>query len=264
LRGIKTRGLKGNALRSANRHISTTKGAIDKYSRDQTKTESDIQKFLGNLKQSQTDLTGDMSTRDMSWIDYLRVQGERNNLYPEAQAQAKQIQSSLAASQATNFGTTGTAADVAGSITGGVDTGTAGADNAAKAAEAAAARQAQLEQLNSVLTTISTQAQQSLLVSQAQYSALQGSQNLLPFGGSFATGGIVPGPSGQPMMVVAHGGEAIGQPAATAGVNVRVIMEDNRTRVFVNDVEQMVEAATRRAATGASRSLPGSRYGWGA
>lgn len=36
----------------------------------------------------------------------------------------------------------------------------------------------------------------------------------VPFGGSFAEGGIVPGPQGAPRMVLAHGGEEISQPGS--------------------------------------------------
>ena len=46
----------------------------------------------------------------------------------------------------------------------------------------------------------------ALAVSQAQYKVLE---NLPPFGGSFAQGGVVPGPLGQARTIIAHGGEKV-------------------------------------------------------
>ena len=43
-------------------------------------------------------------------------------------------------------------------------------------------------------------------MSQAQYQVLA---NLPPYGGSFASGGIVPGPVGAARSIIAHGGERI-------------------------------------------------------
>lgn len=54
-------------------------------------------------------------------------------------------------------------------------------------------------------------------VSQAQGAVLRST----PYVGSFAGGGMVPGPVGAPALAVVHGGEAIGQPG-----NVLVIVED--------------------------------------
>ena len=58
------------------------------------------------------------------------------------------------------------------------------------------------------------------------------------------------------MMVIAHGGETI---TPTGSGHVRVSIEDHRTRVWVDDVEQIVNRSTRRDARNASRSLPGNQ-----
>ena len=197
------------------------------------KATADVATYKGNLADAVGKMTTASNDRDQKWIDLLGARGEY-----DAVAKTTAIAGTVTS------GDLGTIAGV-----GTVDT------SAADAAAAAAANQLALTQ------TLLTQSNQTLAVSQAQYSVLQQSGNLLPFGGSFQSGGIVPGPAGQPYAVVAHGGEAIGQPAG--GVNVRVIMEDNRTRVFVNDVEQAVETVNRRMATQAARGLPGGRYGWG-
>jgi TP901 family phage tail tape measure protein len=54
-------------------------------------------------------------------------------------------------------------------------------------------------------------------VSQAQYQVLR---NMPPYGGSFATGGVVPGPLGSPRVIVAHGGETV----SPVGASVQVIV----------------------------------------
>jgi hypothetical protein len=47
------------------------------------------------------------------------------------------------------------------------------------------------------------------------------------------------------------------QMAAMGGSQIRVVIEDNRVRVFDNDVEMAVERVTRKAARGGHRALPG-------
>lgn len=80
------------------------------------------------------------------------------------------------------------------------------------------------------------------------------------FGGSFARGGVVPGPAGAPRIIRAHGGERITSPNSN-GPSVRVVMEDHRTRVFVDDVERIVEQKTRSMARTGARGLPGRSGG---
>lgn len=60
-------------------------------------------------------------------------------------------------------------------------------------------------------------------VALAQYDVLQ---NFPPYGGSFADGGIVPGPLGVPRTVIAHGGETITPPEAAGPPNVIVQFAD--------------------------------------
>lgn len=84
------------------------------------------------------------------------------------------------------------------------------------------------------------------LVSQAQYGVLKG--GLPPFAGSFAKGGIVPGPAGAPRMAMVHGGEPIGEGAVKVIVNgdivgtprgkdpVEVLLNDRRFKRAVADV----------------------------
>jgi TP901 family phage tail tape measure protein len=87
-------------------------------------------------------------------------------------------------------------------------------------------------------------------VSEAQFQALR---NMPPYGGQFAEGGVVPGPVGAPRTVIAHGGEAIGQPG-DVNVHLHIAPGMEWLRRFVR-VE--VEQGTRRQARGAVRPLPG-------
>jgi hypothetical protein len=90
-------------------------------------------------------------------------------------------------------------------------------------------------------------------VSERQFDVLK---NFPAFGGSFATGGVVPGPAGAPRTIIAHGGETI-VPEGGAGPSVRVVIQDERVRVFVDDVEQIVERTMRREARRGGRVMPG-------
>lgn len=58
---------------------------------------------------------------------------------------------------------------------------------------------------------------QRFFVSQSQYGTFQ--RFFPPFGGSFAEGGQVPGPTGAPRTIIAHGGEVIGQEGPPVGDN---------------------------------------------
>ena len=45
------------------------------------------------------------------------------------------------------------------------------------------------------------------------------------YGGSFESGGVVPGPVGGPGLIIVHGGETV-TPPGEGGPQVRVIVED--------------------------------------
>ena len=82
-----------------------------------------------------------------------------------------------------------------------------------------------------------------------------GAYTLPPYAGSFAQGGIVPGPFGAPRTAIVHGGEIIKAPDVNN--NVKVLMEDHRTRVFVDDVEHVMNLANRRMTRSVTRRLAG-------
>lgn len=118
------------------------------------------------------------------------------------------------------------------------------------------------------------ESQQRYQVSQAQYRALEGFERDFPlarlpgYGGSFATGGVVPGAVGEARTIIAHGGERVvsvadQQAAAGHGAQqrVRVVVEDHRTRVYVDEVEAIVERVTNRQARIGARRLPGLARG---
>jgi hypothetical protein len=95
------------------------------------------------------------------------------------------------------------------------------------------------------------------------YSSYQarpfGAYQVLPYAGSFAAGGIVPGPIGQPAAAIVHGGEKITTPDVNN--NVKVMLEDHRTRVFVDDVEYAMNMVNRRMSRTVARRLPGGGGG---
>ena len=101
-----------------------------------------------------------------------------------------------------------------------------------------------------LLQQLLDQAHLATSVAEQQLSVLQATP---PFGGSFAQGGIVPGPLGAPRTIIAHAGEAVGTPGDT---HVHVHLADGMgwLKQFIN-VE--VDQNTRRDARNASRSLPG-------
>ena len=103
-----------------------------------------------------------------------------------------------------------------------------------------------------MLQQLLNQAHLETSVAEAQLGVLQASP---PFGGSFAQGGIVPGPLGTPRTIIAHAGEVVGQPGDTH-VHVHVADGMGWLKQFIN-VE--VGQSTRRDARNASRMLPGSK-----
>ena len=119
---------------------------------------------------------------------------------------------------------------------------------ATPAASSTSALDALLQQQNQILA-------QQYEVSQAQYAVLAGPEfGLPPFGGSFANGGMVPGPPGAPRTIIAHGGEAVGQPG---DVNIHAHgsaqsaarpdrLADREARTQVGAVGTAEAAGTRR------------------
>ena len=123
-----------------------------------------------------------------------------------------------------------------------------------QAQPAVAASAAAAPDITGLLQQIATTAQQSYAVSQAQYAVLQQTP---PFGGSFQTGGVVPGPAGAPRVIVAHGGETVGgQPQ----VHIHFADGMGWLQQFVS---VQVQNGTRGQSVGAMRiaGLPGSRGG---
>jgi hypothetical protein len=120
-------------------------------------------------------------------------------------------------------------------------------------------------QLDSLLEQQLATSGQELAVSQAQYGVLsEALGDLPPFGGSFATGGVVPGTLGEARTIIAHGGERVTPPGAddspadTRPVVHQVIVEDGavdprKIRVIAADE---VRSQTRHASRLAGRRLP--------
>jgi hypothetical protein len=208
LAGIKTKGLKGKAL--------TTAQAL------QTSTKASIAQYQGNLSQAIGTLTSDTNSRTSAWLDVLDVRGQKSAV----------------------LATAGPAAAVAGADTSGLSvdttgTGIAVVDNSAQLA---------------LLQTLLTQSQQTTAVANAQFGVLkQWQQTMPPFGGSFADGGIVPGPAGSPRTIIAHGGETVG------GAPVVHVNFANGMGWLEQFVDVRVEQGTRTSARLASRKLPGTR-----
>jgi TP901 family phage tail tape measure protein len=105
------------------------------------------------------------------------------------------------------------------------------------------------------LAQLLREANQRTAVSEAQYKVFKD----FPFGGNFSQGGTVMGPPGAPRTIVAHGGERVltRDEAETPIGATRVLVEDHRVRVWVDEVEQIVDSKMRRDGRSASRGLPG-------
>lgn len=113
--------------------------------------------------------------------------------------------------------------------------------------------------------------QRRYVLSQVQYGALDRwlravsstvGGELPPYGGSFSTGGMVPGPRGAPRTIIAHGGErvlSLDQQAGTRSGEVRSIrVEDHRSVVDIDGVEHTVALAGRKTVRAAQRAVPGT------
>jgi TP901 family phage tail tape measure protein len=70
-----------------------------------------------------------------------------------------------------------------------------------------------------------------LAISQAQYKVFEGFSPIPNFGGSFATGGIVPGYKGEPKLTVTHGHEGVFTPEQMAAMGV---VRGERPQVLVH------------------------------
>lgn len=103
-----------------------------------------------------------------------------------------------------------------------------------------------------------TEERQRTALSEAQFSVFRGAGDLMPpFAGVFHQGGVVPGPAGAERTAIVQAGETI-TPRGADGPQVRVVVEDRRVRVYVDDVEQIVERKLRTDTRRAGRSLPGA------
>ena len=87
---------------------------------------------------------------------------------------------------------------------------------------------------------------EALFVSQQQYGVLA---NLPPFGGSFATGGIVPGPPGAARTVIAHGGEFISPAGGSQELHIHGLGD------FVDRVETVVNGKRKEISTWVDHDL---------
>jgi hypothetical protein len=120
------------------------------------------------------------------------------------------------------------------------------------------------DELNSLLQQQLGTEQERYDVSQAQYAVLSNlgnlspMANLPPFGGSFATGGVVPGPVGAARMALVHGGEVITPPSASA---TRVDVHLHTHGGAEKFVRAMVQDETRKQAKQAMRPRAGQNAG---
>jgi phage-related minor tail protein len=104
-----------------------------------------------------------------------------------------------------------------------------------------------------LLSELLRQANLRFSVSEAQYDVLRG----LPFGGTFHSGGVVPGPLGAPRMILAQGGEVVlTNDAANATSNVSVNFA-NGMEWLKQFVDIRVEDQTRTQGRRGERQLPG-------
>jgi len=87
-------------------------------------------------------------------------------------------------------------------------------------------------------------------VSQAQYDVFR----TMPFAGSFAAGGVIPGPLGRPMAAVVHGGETVSPVGATSNVEVNL---GPGMEWLDKYIEVKVNGQTRKSARPARSPLPG-------
>lgn len=223
---ISTKGLKGNALKSATKHQADLKTNIKHYQGIATKAGTDITTYKGHISDYSGQITTAMDDRDSSWLNWQRYLQEKT---------------SVAGTLATPSTPDTTTPDASSPDVPDVSTpDTSGSDALVAAAQG-----------------IALQTKQMYDVSQAQYGVLSA---LPPYGGSFADGGVVPGPTGAPRMIIAHGGEPVGM---SQPVQVQVIVHDGA--VDTDKIEVIATNAAVKVTRGQSRSgvqgsrLPGTR-----
>ena len=107
------------------------------------------------------------------------------------------------------------------------------------------------DQTKEILAQLLREANLRTAVSEAQFDVFRN----LPFGGSFKTGGMVPGPLGSPRMILAHGGEVV-IPNDSDVPNVALYFAPG-TEWLRNFVDVRVEQTTRTQARSSDRRLPG-------
>lgn len=213
---ISTKGLKGKALTAATALKASTAKQIAGAQAIEAATRGDIAKYQGNLSSAVGDLTSATDSRTSSWLDVLGVKAQVTGVH-DTVANAALATTTAAATPVTAAAPTGPST------------------------------------AETLLQGLLTASQQATAVSEAQFSVLKGAM-LPPFGGSFATGGVVPGPAGSPRTIIAHGGETVSNGQPVVNVNFGPGMEWLRQFMTV-ELEQAARPIARRA----SRGLPGSR-----
>lgn len=115
------------------------------------------------------------------------------------------------------------------------------------------------EQLSASLKEQNERLQQELFVSQQQYKVFAA---LPPFGGTFHSGGIVPGPVGAERLALVKGGEVISPGGSPSKLEVHVLdgaVDPNKIAVIADGV---VQQHTRQAGRAFNTPLPSRGGGW--
>ncbi len=102
--------------------------------------------------------------------------------------------------------------------------------------------------LNALLLQQLEDAQKRLAVSQAQYPVFAAFSDKYggAYGGAFKWGGIVPGPMGAPMPILAHGGETVSPAGSDGNVAVHIHGDIHSERSLQDAVEVYVDGKLRR------------------
>ncbi|HTE59540.1 MAG TPA: hypothetical protein VK631_04270, partial [Solirubrobacteraceae bacterium] len=125
--------------------------------------------------------------------------------------------------------------------------------------EAGTAEKPDTSERDALLEQLLREANLRTAVSESQFKVLR---DMPPYGGSFDTGGVVPGPVGAPRTIVAHGGEGVftpdqmaagGQPSFVVIVQDGAVREDKIKVIAGREAERI----TRQQARAGARGLPG-------